>query len=69
MATDVHKGTLTVSIQPTIGTFNGFKAEKQTELRINVSAQPKAVSAKVGGKKVKCSLSLYVDFKLEKKKR
>ena len=53
VATDVHKGTLTVSIQPTIGTFNGFKAEKQTELRINVSAQPKAVSAKVGGKSVK----------------
>ncbi len=47
------KGKLTVTIAPTYGTFEGFEAQKQTELRINVSKQPKKVTAKVGKSNVK----------------
>lgn len=47
------KGTLTVSIAPTYGSFEGFEPQKETELRINVSEAPKKVTAKVGKKSVK----------------
>ena len=49
----VEKDKLTVSIHPTTGNFTGFEKEKQTELRINVTAAPKKVTAKVGKKSVK----------------
>lgn len=51
--TGVDKDELTVSISPSHGSFEGDVAEKQTELRINVSQKPEKVVAKVGGKKVK----------------
>lgn len=44
---------LTVEIHPTTGNYTGFEKEKQTELRINVTAAPKKVTAKVGKKSVK----------------
>lgn len=48
----VRKDVLTVAIAPTTGTFDGFLPDKQTELRINVTAAPKSLSAKVGKKSV-----------------
>ncbi len=45
------KNNVTISIDPTAGTFNGFVKEKSTELRINVTAMPKKITATVGKKK------------------
>ena len=48
-----EKGRLTVTIDPTKGSFDGMVKDKVTELRINVTAEPKKVTARVDGKKVK----------------
>ncbi len=57
------KGKLTVTVQPTSGSFEGFSAEKETELRINVSEAPKKVAARVGKKSVKLTqVSTLADF-------
>ncbi len=53
VVSDVKGSDLTVTIDPTTGNFKGFVADKTTELRINVSAEPKSVTATIGGKKVK----------------
>ncbi|MDO4929554.1 MAG: glycoside hydrolase family 31 protein [Bacteroidales bacterium] len=53
ISTAVEKDELTVSIAPTVGSYDGFENQKETELRINVSAQPEKVTAKVNGRKVK----------------
>lgn len=53
VSTTVDGSKLTIDLAPTEGNFEGFVPEKQTELRINVSAQPKKVTAKVGKKSVK----------------
>ncbi len=42
-----------ITIHPTKGNFNGFVKKKTTEFRINLTAKPEKVSAKVGNKKVK----------------
>ena len=47
------KNNVTVTIYPAKGDFTGFVKEKTTELRVNVTAQPKKVSIQVGGRKVK----------------
>ena len=47
------KGRVTITIHPTEGSFDGMVKEKATELRVNVTAQPKKVTARIGGKKVK----------------
>lgn len=47
------KGILTVNVAPTTGTFDGFNPVKATEFRINVTAKPKSVEVKIGGKTVK----------------
>lgn len=47
------KGVLTVTIDPTIGTFPGMTDLKSTELRINITSEPKEVVGALGGKKVK----------------
>lgn len=47
------KGNVLITIHPTKGDFNGFVKEKATEFRINVTEQPKKLSAQVGKKKVK----------------
>ncbi len=63
IATNVDDDKLTVNIEPTMGNFDGFVKNKETELRINVSAQPKKVTAKVGGKTVKLvAVSSLKDF-------
>ncbi len=50
---EVEKDKLFVNIAATSGDYEGFEAQKETELRINVTAQPEKVTAKVGGKTVK----------------
>lgn len=40
-------------IHPTQGNFEGFVKEKATEFRINVTAKPKKITAKIGKDKVK----------------
>lgn len=47
------KGCVTITIHPTEGSFEGMVKEKATELRVNVTTQPKKVTARIGGKKVK----------------
>lgn len=47
------KNNAMVTIHATTGNFNGFEKMKSTQFRINVSKQPRKISAKVGGKKVK----------------
>lgn len=42
------QGRLVVELQPTQGSFEGFVKDKVTELRINTTARPQAVSARVG---------------------
>lgn len=44
---------ISIIIHPTEGRFNGFEPQKRTELRVNISKEPKRVSAKVNGRKVK----------------
>lgn len=46
------KGNLLVHIGKTSGSFEGFQAEKSTELRINLSARPKKVTVRLGKKKM-----------------
>lgn len=45
--------TATITIHPAKGEFDGFVKEKTTEFRINVTARPKRVSAKIGATAVK----------------
>lgn len=51
--TTVDKTTVIATIQPTKGDFEGFVKEKATEFKINVTAKPKRLTAKVGNNKVK----------------
>lgn len=46
------KGNLTVTLHPAQGKFDGMVKEKSTQLCINVTEQPKSISAKVGKKKI-----------------
>ena len=55
------KGNVLVTIHPTQGNFNGFVKEKATELRINVTEQPKKVAAQIGKKKVKLAKATSMD--------
>lgn len=48
-----NKGNVTITVNPTKGNFNGFVKEKATIFKVNASAQPKKVTAKVGKKSVK----------------
>ena len=56
-----EKGNVTVTINPTTGDFNGFVKEKVTIFKVNASAAPKSVSAKVGDKKVKLKKAASVE--------
>lgn len=46
-------GRVTVTVEPTKGTFTGMEKEKQTYFRLNVTSEPKSVKVKVGKKSVK----------------
>ncbi|UIR56818.1 DUF5110 domain-containing protein [Sphingobacterium sp. SRCM116780] len=47
------KNKVTVSVEPTVGEFEGFIKDKQTEFRINVTAKPKKITAAIGKNKLK----------------
>lgn len=53
LTTQVEKDKLTIQVEPAIGNFTGNELNKLTEFRINVTAAPKKVVAKVGKKSVK----------------
>ena len=55
------KGNVTVTINPTEGNFNGFVKEKVTIFRVNASAAPKKVTAKVGNKSVKLAKAKTIE--------
>ena len=50
---NAKKNSLTITIHPAAGNFDGFVKDKKTELRINVTEKPKKLSAKINGKTVK----------------
>ncbi|MCX2473411.1 discoidin domain-containing protein [Pedobacter sp. MC2016-05] len=52
---NVEQDKAIINVQATKGEFDGFVPQKTTEFRINVTAEPKRVSAKVGNQKVKLS--------------
>lgn len=47
------KKNLAITIHPAQGNFNGFVKDKATILRINVTAKPEKISARIGKNKVK----------------
>ena len=47
------KNKITVTIHPAQGQFNGFIKEKATEFRINVTREPKKVTARIGKDNIK----------------
>lgn len=49
----VEKSTVTITVHPAKGNFNGFVKNKTTEFRINLTQPPAAVTAKVGKQLVK----------------
>lgn len=50
---NLQKDKLEVTIDATKGNYDGFVKDKSTELRINLTEQPKKITAKSGGKNVK----------------
>lgn len=55
------RGRLRVSIEPDFGQYDGYNAEKQTELRINATAAPKKLTAKVGKQTLKLAAAASLD--------
>lgn len=55
------KENVTVTINPAKGEFVGFVKEKSTEFRINVTAQPKKVTARIGNCKLKLTRATSMD--------
>ena len=47
------KNNVQVVVHPTQGNFEGFTKEKATEFRVNVTAKPKKITAKIGKDKIK----------------
>lgn len=47
-----QQGKLRIAIDKAVGDFDGFVPEQRSELRINMTAKPKKVAAKVGNKRV-----------------
>ncbi len=52
ITSDVTPKALRITIEPTEGSFKGFEPVQKTELIVNVSEKPAAVSARVGNSKV-----------------
>ncbi|WP_413997769.1 TIM-barrel domain-containing protein [Flavobacterium sp. W1B] len=50
---DVNKDNVAITIQATKGDFNGFVKDKATEFKINVTQEPKKITAKIGTQKIK----------------
>lgn len=49
----LSNGKYTLTIHPARGDFDGFVKDQSTEVRINVTAMPRKVTAKIAGKRVK----------------
>ena len=49
---DQVKDLVSITIHPTKGNFKGFIREKSTEVKINVSKEPKSIIAKINNKKI-----------------
>ena len=43
---------VSITIHPTEGDFEGFVKDKATEIKVNVTAKPKKITASIGGKKI-----------------
>lgn len=56
-----EKGNVTVTVNPTEGNFNGFVKEKATLFRVNASAEPKKITAKIGKKSIKLTKVSSID--------
>ncbi len=60
-----EQNTLTVTIHPTEGGFEGFQPRKRTELWINTITAPRNITAEVGGRRIKLTprntASAYAD--------
>ncbi|MNK05756.1 Alpha-xylosidase [compost metagenome] len=61
-----QKNRALVTIHPSQGDFNGFVKEKATAFKINVTAKPKNLSAKIGENKVKLAEVNSMDEFLKK---
>ncbi|AIM36311.1 alpha-xylosidase [Sphingobacterium sp. ML3W] len=48
-----NKKRVFVTVKPTVGDFDGFIKDKQTEFRINVTAKPEKLTASIGKRKLK----------------
>lgn len=46
------KGNVTVTIHPTVGDYTGFRKNKATQFRINVTEKPTGLSARIGNRKL-----------------
>ncbi|MDE5822724.1 MAG: discoidin domain-containing protein [Paramuribaculum sp.] len=51
-STVLPKSLLNIYIAPTEGSFEGFTPDQSTELIVNVTSEPKAVTARIGNSKV-----------------
>ena len=64
---DEKKGQLTVTVEPTAGSFTGFEPQQATEFVIDLQDRPKRVTLKASGKKVTLiEASTIEDFKASK---
>ena len=48
-----NEGNVTITINPTTGDFDGFVKEKTTIFKVNASATPKKITARVCGKRIR----------------
>ena len=53
ITSSVNNNQAHITVEPSKGDFEGFVKEKATSFIVNVTKQPKGISAKVGGKKIK----------------
>ena len=58
---NVNNDKVKITIHSAKGDFNGFVKEKETEFRINVTAKPKKVSARIANKKVRLTEAKSLD--------
>ena len=59
----VNQQTAIITIKPTSGSFKGFEKMQSTEFKVNLTAKPKRIIAKVGQQKVGLKEVLsYADF-------
>lgn len=61
-----NNNRVTVTVQPTKGSFDGFVKDKSTEFVINVTAKPGMIAAKIGKNKVVITAARSMDEYLKK---